>query len=64
FLQHTILIPVTNGRYFVMNDHFFKVTESYPRYSVPDYRLTDVKQIATLLLYILEFGVEDNDRIG
>lgn len=47
-----------------MNDHFFKVTESYPRYSVPDYRLTDVKQIATLLLYILEFGVEDDDRIG
>lgn len=47
-----------------MNDHFFEVTETYPRYSVPDYRLTDVKQIATLLLYILEFGVEDNGRIG
>lgn len=47
-----------------MNDHFFEVTESYPRYSVPYYRLTDVKQIATLLLYILEFGVEDNGKIG
>lgn len=43
---------------------FFEFTELHPRYSAQDYRLTDVKQIATLLLYILEFGVEDNGRIG